>query len=221
MLEDLYGESGEIEEKYLSNFSVEEKVALYHQQQARKNALQDHETRLLSLIYKGAPVFFSSCNPEKKSALEIRYILNKIAANDPRDTTFALHRIDCVANADRLALQIAKAFQTNSVCQHVVLNNIGLTDKGMLPILSVLQNKELRMLDIGENKISDESFQAIETILSNPENKWHQVKLGRIKDPHWAEVFSKHSHLTFSFEDHSVLGTTGVIKHFFARARQK
>ena len=221
MLEDLYGAGGTIEEKYLKNFSIEEKVALYHQQQARKSAIQDRETRLLNLVYRDFPSAHLTHDPEKKSALEIRYVLNRIAADDPRDTVFELRRRDAISNADRLALQIAKSFQTNTACRTIILNNIGLTDNGMMPILSVLKHKELLLIDIGENKLSDESFQSLEAILSDPANKWSQVKLGRIKNPDWANVFSCHHNLSFSFEDHSVLGPTGVVKNFFARVRPK
>ena len=187
-----------IEIKYLHNFSSGEKVSFYHQQRARKKAAREYAETWHHLTGSTNAIPVVNYEPQNSSALEIKYILNRITANDPRDTTFELGRLDSVSNADRLALEIAKAFCTNSTCRKVVLKNIGLTDKGLLPILSVLQRKKLVLLDIAGNKFTDESFRVIEGVLSNPKTEWSQVNLGSIRmSPERATSLSQYSNVVF------------------------
>ena len=184
----------EIEIKYLGNFTPPERVSFYRQQRARKKAAYDNAV----LASSDSITVLQNDELKRNSALEIRYVLNRIAANDPRDTEFELGKADSISNADKLALDIAKAFQTNTACRRVVLKGIGLTDQGLLPILSVLQRKRLLLLDVADNKFSEASFRVIENAVSHPSTAWQQVDLGRIKvSPELATVLSKHSNIAF------------------------
>jgi len=190
-----------VEEKYLYNFSDQEKKDFIAAQQKRQEELSQYRMRFNRLIAYGTSGIFSNYEPRSTTPLEIRYILNRIAANDPRDQAFELGWVDSILNGDQYALQIARAFQNNTVCHRVVLRDIGLTDKGMAPILSSLKDKDLSLLDIGGNKLTEESFRTIDHIFAHPQNAWQHVRLGMIDlTSERAESFRRNPHISFSYE---------------------
>ncbi len=187
-----------VEKKYLHNFSPKEKEEFLSQNRARRYAMAQYESKLLCMIYEDSSAIFENWEPKPNTALEIKYILNRIAANDARDTVFELSKIDEITLADKLAIQIAKAFQTNAICQKVILRGIGLTDEGMLPILNVLKQKELALLDISGNKITDKTVNMIDRILSCPETRWKQICLGKIRlGKEQSGIMKCHTNLSF------------------------
>lgn len=200
MLEDLLEGKEPIEDRYLHNFSEEEKIFFRRRIQASIKHMDWYQTKLKSMILEESRAIFrnNGIDPAGNTALEIRYALNQVAANDPRMLAFELGYEDGVSRPDRLALDIAKAFRNNTNCKIVELDRIGLTDNGMLPILSVLKDKELHKLNIRNNKITDASYQVLDAILSNPETQWGKVYLGTMKmSPERAKSLSRHKNLTF------------------------
>lgn len=187
-----------IEEKYLHNFSSEEKKEFYRQHEKWEKDMAKYKVKLYELMSSDSPAIFGNWEPKSNTSLEIRYVLNRIAANDPRDTSFELSLMDAIPNADRLALDIAKAFRNNTVCKKVVLNEIGLTDNGLLPILHVLKTKQLDLLDIGSNKLTNESIHILDSLLSDPETKWGYVNLGEIQiNSDQKMTLAQHKNLVF------------------------
>ena len=206
-----------LEEKYLHNFSTKEKACFYHQHKKRVQSMAEYEGKLHELIFLDSPAIFGNSEPSPTSSLEIKYILNRIAANDPRDTSFELGEMDSVPHPDRLALDIAKSFRDNTICKQIILNGIGLTDNGIIPILHTLKTKELDLLDIRNNKLTAPSIQVLETILSNPETKWQKVNLGRV--PVLAEQrksLEMHKNLSFI-----PIQPTPTIRQFFQNLRHR
>ena len=187
-----------IEERYLHNFSAKEKKEFYRQHRKWVQHMGKYAGKVMELICLDSPAIFANCEPEPNTFLDIKYILNRIAANDPRDTDFELGAMDPVLDADRLALDIARAFRNNTNCKKVILNKIGLTDNGMLPILYALRTKKLDLLDIGNNKLADKSVQVLDDILSDSENKWEKVNLGKIRvNAEQKKALEKHEKLSF------------------------
>ena len=159
-----------MEERYLHNFSDKEKEVFCHQHEKWEKNMAEYKGKLYELIFSDSPAIFANYEPKPNTFLEIKYVLNRIKANDPRDTAFELRPMDKVPNADRLALDIANAFRENTVCKKVILSGIGLTDKGAVPVLRTLRHNQLDLLDIKNNKLENNSFQTIDEILSNPNN---------------------------------------------------
>ena len=158
-----------IEEKYLHNFSEAEKKRLFMSVSERRAAVAKKERQLAEKIAADDPnPFISWTIPLGHIACEIKYVLNRIAANDPKGIAFELTHGDSVQNADRLALDIANSFRNNTVCNKVVLSHIGLTDNGMVPLLHALSGKKLYLLDIAGNQVTDKSLKVLDTILANP-----------------------------------------------------
>ena len=173
-------EDHSVEEKYLYNFSPKEKTKFCCQQRAWRTAMNSYTVNLNTLIHLDSNVIFGDFEPEANTSLEIRYILNRIAANDKRDVSFELSDIDDVRKPNKLALHIAKSFQKNTVCKKIILHKVGLTDRGLLPILRVLRRKELDLLDISGNQITDRTIGALKTILTDTNTRWKDVRLGKI-----------------------------------------
>ena len=174
-------EDHSVEEKYLYNFSDKEKKVFYQQQNEWHSHMNQYEMNLMSLIYLDSSEIFENWISERNSSLEIKYVLNRIAANDERDTALELNEYDGVLRADKLALHIAKSFQKNTLCKKIILHQIGLTDRGMLPLLRVLRHKELDFLDISGNKITDRTVSMITDILANPNTRWKEIRLGKVR----------------------------------------
>ena len=83
--------------------------------------------------------------------------------------------------------------------QNYCFSGINLTDKGALTILEVLRHKELSVLNLSQNNLTDESFQMLDDILSDPQNKWTTVELGNVKmDSKMAQSLSKHKNLIYT-----------------------
>lgn len=187
-----------IEEKYLRNFSDKEKAVFYRQHKKWEKDMAKYDSRLHELVFSDSSAIFANYEPKPNTFLEIKYVLNRIKANDPRDTAFELGPMDKVPNADRLALDIAKAFRGNIVCKKVILNGIGLTDNGAVPILRTLRHNQLDLLDIENNKLENNSFQTIDEILSNPNNHWNKVVLGQIQTTQeQKKALERHQNLSF------------------------
>lgn len=173
-------EDNSVEERYLYNFSPDERRTFYHTQQKIQKHMIIYRQKLMQLLDSNSPAIFANYEPRPNSILQIKYVLNRIAANDRRDTAFEVSAMDQIPNPDRLALDIAKAFYANTLCQTVVLHSIGLTDNGMIPILHALSSKKLSLLNIMGNKITEKSFQTLNNILEDPKTKWDHVQLGQI-----------------------------------------
>ncbi len=190
-----------IEEKYLYNFSPKERELFYQEQRKKVDSFARYQGKLNELMFSESEAIFANDEPTfASSPLEIKYVLNRIAANDPRDTAFELGKMDCVVNGDEWAGLIARSFKNNTHCKTVILNHIGLTDEGLLPILDVLRNNKLDLLDIGGNKTTDKSWSKVNEILSDSRNKWKKVHLGKIKTtPELAQSLAKHPNLSFNY----------------------
>ena len=183
MLEDLYFGSKPPKEEYMHNFSKEEKAAFRSYIQAKQECLAQARSTLARMIAEGGTMEFNEHNdPRPSTALDIKYALNRIAANDPQALDFHLSKVDkdAIGNPDRLALDIARAFRNNTNCKYVTLNSIGLTDNGMIPILHSLPS-ELYKLDIAGNNITDQSLEVLVTTMASLKNKWNEVNLGEVQ----------------------------------------
>ena len=203
-----------VEEKFLHNFSDKEKAIFYQQHEKWDKRMAEYKGKLYEAIFSDSPAIFANYEPKANTFLEIKYVLNRIAANDPRDTAFELGPMDEVLNADRLALDIAKFFRGNTVCKKVILSGIGLTDNGAVPVLRALRHNQLDLLDIENNKLENNSFQTIDEILSNPENKWEKVYLGKIKvTPEQQRALEKHKNLSFARKQ----DMSHIWRHFLQR----
>ena len=187
-----------VEEKYLHNFSLEEKKRFYRHHEKWEEHIATYQSKIDELVFFNSAAIFANYEPEPNTFLEIKYILNRIAANDSRDTAFELGSMDRISNVDRFALDIAKAFRGNTVCKKVILNGIGLTDNGAVPVLRALRHNQLGLLDVKNNKLGNESIQTIDEILSNPETKWGKVSLGQIQTtPEQKSALERHQNLSF------------------------
>ena len=208
-----------IEEKYLYNFSLKERELFYKEQRAKWDSLARYQGKLNELMFSESEAIFANYEPRPSSTLEILYVLNRIAANDPRDTAFELGKIDYVINADQWAPIIARSFKKNTHCKTVVLNQIGLTDEGLLTILESLKDNELSLLDIAGNQATNRSWSKVDEILSDSQNKWEKVCLGKIKTtPELANSLAKHSNLSFNYVACSMQRFNQSLQGFF---RQK
>jgi len=200
MLEALYLGSEQVEDKYLHNFSEEEKNAFRLHIQKEQEFSERIKAELGRMIAEGCSMEFNEHNnPRASTALDIKYALNRIAANDPRALDFHLSKVDvdAIGNPDRLALDIARAFRNNTNCKYVILNSIGLTDNGMLPILQSLPS-ELSELDIAGNNITDKSLEVLVTTMASLKNKWGEVNLGKVSlTSEQEKALEKHPNLYF------------------------
>ena len=194
-------EDNTIEDKYLHNFSLSETVKLRRIKAQRETLLAFQRRHFDQALATNSAEIMVEFDGHRHDALEIKYILNRIAANDPRDWSLDLTTGDDVGKADRLALDIAKAFHNNTHCERVIVAGIGLTDNGMIPLLRALSKKELSCVNISGNKITDKSLEVLDAILSNPETKWKHVGLGEIRiTPQRAESLKKHPNTDVTFE---------------------
>ena len=204
MLEDLYIGSKPPKEEYMHNFSKEEKAAFRSYIQAKQECLAQARSTLARMIAEGGTMEFNEHNdPRPSTALDIKYALNRIAANDPEALDFHLSKVDAdaIGNPDRLALDIARAFRNNTNCKYVTLNSIGLTDNGMIPILHSLPS-ELYKLDIAGNNITDQSLEVLVTTMASLKNKWGAVNLGEVSLTREQEkALGKHPNLYFEVVD--------------------
>ena len=200
MLEDLYFGSKPPKEEYMHNFSKEEKATFRSYIQAKQECLAQARSTLARMIAEGGTMEFNEHNdPRPSTVLDIKYALNRIAANDPHALDFSLSKVDAeaIGNPDRLALDIAKALRNNTNCKYVTLNGIGLTDNGMVPILRSLPS-ELTRLDIAGNHITDKSLEVLVTIMANLKNKWDEVNLGEVSlTSEQEKALEKHPNLYF------------------------
>ena len=200
MLEDLYLGSKPPKEEYMDNFSEEEKVVFRTYIQEKQAFSEQVRSYLARQVADGCSMEFKERHdPKASTALDIKYALNRIAANDPHALDFSLSKVDAnvIENPDRLALDIAKAFRGNTHCKYVTLNGIGLTDNGMVPILRSLP-LELHELDIAGNNITDKSVEVVSTRLASSENKWQAVNLGKIQvTPGQEKVLARYPNLYF------------------------
>ena len=199
MLEDVLDGESPIEEKYLHNFTPEEKIRFKWRIKGSIKSLAKYQAKLDQLIAEDSPAIFRNNDPSvSSSAEEIKYALNRIEANDPRQTDLDLGPEDEVYHPDRLALDISKAFRNNTFCRIVVLSKLGLTAHGLDPILRALHHKDLLELDIRGNKVS-ESLPTLIHILDDPNTDWGQVRLGRIRlDPKQKKALEKHENVSFT-----------------------
>ena len=200
MLEDLYFGSKPPKEEYMHDFSKEEKAVFRAYIQEKQECLKQAKLILGRLIAEGGKMeLYEHNDPRPSTALDIKYALNRIAANDPQALDFHLSQVDkeAIGNPDRLALDIARAFRNNTNCKYITLNGIGLTDNGMIPILHSLPS-ELYKLDIAGNNITDKSVEALAGALDNPHNKWNEVNLGEVQlTSEQEKALEKHPNLYF------------------------
>ena len=198
MLEDVLEGESPIEEKYLYNFTHSEKRRFYRRIGRSVEELAKYQARLNKLYFEDSPAIFRNNDPSGfSSAEEIKYALNRIEANDPRQTDLDLGPGDEVYPPDRLALDIAKAFRNNTLCRSVILN-MGLTANGLVPILRALHHKNLFELDIRGNEVS-ESLPTLMPILDDPNTDWGQVRLGKIRlEPEQKKALERHENVSFT-----------------------
>ena len=148
-----------IEDRYLLNFTDLEK----------RRFRREHNEKL-NLMRRGEAV--------PHSLLDIRYTLNRIYFDDPRVTSFALGARDNLNIGDVIAIRMVVAFDENSNCQDVRLENVGLTDFGAGLILKTLKKKSLKTLSLrGNDKLTDITFDQLDQLLSKADNRWEKVYL--------------------------------------------
>lgn len=180
MLEAVYCREEEIEDRYLSNFSEKEKNRFRRHIEKVRKIVADHQIQWNMMVAIDSPTRCGQRVTLPSHLLELKYILNKIAANDPQNTALELRKENGCKAPDRLALDIAQAFKNNTHCKRVVLQGIGLTDNGVLPLLSAFRHKKLLFLDLSGNQLTDTSYQAIDRVLSDSETQWDYVRLGNV-----------------------------------------
>ena len=199
MLEDVLEGKSPIEEKYLHNFTPYEKERFNLRIGCSSGALAKYQAHLDRLYFEESHSIF--CNDDIdgfSTAEEIKYALNRIEANDPRQTAFEVGAMDEVDYSDRFALDIAKAFRNNTACRTVVLNNLSLTANEIDLILRTLHHKDLLELDIRGNKIG-ECLPTLTYILDDPDTNWGKVKLGKVRlDPEQKEALEQHENVSFT-----------------------
>ena len=99
-----------VEDRYLTNFSSLEKIWFRHDQHRKREYPRAFNNYLRYLLEndKSFPIF-EMANPT--TALEIKYILNRISQNDSRDTSFDLLYSDNIRDGDKSAYMLAKALK--------------------------------------------------------------------------------------------------------------
>lgn len=168
----------EIEEKYLFNFSEQEKEAFKIEQKGTKQRRELYRQYIHEAIKEHLPTYIAD-TPRPFSALEVKYQINRLALNDPMLTGLSFDNTDGIAGNDD-ARRIAKALETNTNCRTLEFIQCGFTDTGMNLILSALQNHPLAYLGLSGNPISMRTFQRIHKMTQDPKNKWASVDLGSI-----------------------------------------
>ena len=198
MLEAVYCGEEEIEDRYLHNFSEKEKNHFRHHIERVRKIVSDRRIKWNMMMAIDSPTRCGQRVLLPSHLLELKYILNGIAANDPKNTALELRKENGVKAPDRLALDIAKAFKNNTHCKRVVLQGIGLTDNGVLPLLSALRQKKLLFLDLSGNKLTDVSYSALDHVLSDSETKWDYVRLGNVTTTlEMVKALRSHENLSF------------------------
>lgn len=199
MLEDVLEGKSPIEEKYLHNFTPYEKERFNLRIGCSSGALAKYQAHLDRLYFEESHSIFCNDNIDGFStAEEIKYALNRIEANDPRQTAFEVGAMDEFNYSDRFALDIAKAFRNNTACRTVVLNNLHLTANEVELILRTLHHKDLFELDIRGNRVG-ECLPTLMYILDNPDTNWGKVKLGKVRlDPEQKEALEQHENVSFT-----------------------
>ena len=183
-----------IEEKYLWNFSPLERALFHWQHRARQEKFGRYEQKVFELIATDSPAIFANYEPKPSTSFEIKYTLNRIRLNDPRETELTLSHIDPIPSK-RLsyAKLISWAFKDNTYCQTVVLNGVlakegwhsrGFNDLEAEKILDVLSDKKLKEFTFTSYPLlTDVTYLKIGNILARSDNHWSHVTLGDIAIP--------------------------------------
>ncbi|MBE6449553.1 MAG: hypothetical protein E7013_02510 [Alphaproteobacteria bacterium] len=164
-----------VEARYLINFSPLEILWFMHDQRRKREYPKAFKNYFLYLLKndKKTPIF-EMANPT--TALEIKYVLNRISRNDYRDTSFDLICSDNVINGDEIANKLAQALKNNTFCTNIQLE-IGLSDEGVKPLLEVLQHKKLHLLNLKANNFTEKTYSLLEQIIFDPKNNWDLIYL--------------------------------------------
>ena len=198
-----------IEEGYLWNFSSAEKSRFIRQHQSRQSSYYKYNAKLAAMVATDEPAIFENDEPRPSTPLEIKYTLNRIHMNDPRETELLLNQNDPVADKKNpYAETIPWAFEDNTYCQTVVLNGArtadgwrsrGFNDAEAVQILDVLSDKKLTEFTFSSYPLlTDRTYQKIADILGNPDNHWAHVTLGKISvDEKIADSYQKSGKVSF------------------------
>ena len=182
--------SESIEEGYLWNFSPAERRRFYSQHQEKQASMQQYNAKLFAMVATDEPAIFGN-DDHPSSPLEIKYTLNRIHMNDPRETELLLNAIDPVApKQEPYPKKLVWAFEDNTFCQRVVLNGIrsrdgwssrGFNDEEASDVLDVFSDKKLTELTFASFPLlTDVTYLKIANIVSRPDNRWTHVTLGHI-----------------------------------------
>jgi len=181
-----------IEDKYLWNFSSRDAKCFRYQHLARQRALRDYEAKVHEFVVTDNPAIFANYEPRPSTLFEIKYTLNRISANDPRETELRLSYLDPPSSQKiPYAKSISWAFEDNTHCQTVILNGVrtqekwcvtrGFNDSEADQILDVLSTKKLKEFSFTSYPLlTDVTYLKIANILAQPKNRWQHVTLGKI-----------------------------------------
>ena len=183
-----------IENAYLWNFSRTERRQFYCQQRARQAQMRHYNAKLHAMVTSDEPAIFSNDEPHPSTPLEIKYTLNRIHMNDPRETELLLSAIDPVAPKKApYEKALVWAFEDNTYCQTVVLNGIrsqkgwfsrSFNDEEASQVLDVLSDKKLKEFTFSSFPLlTDTTYVKIANMVSRSDNHWTHVTLGAIPVP--------------------------------------
>ena len=199
-----------IEKGYLWNFSRSERQSFYHEHQQREKQLGYYNAKLHIMVAMNDPAIFSNDEPHPSSPLEIKYTLNRIYMNDPREKELLLNQNDPVSNKDNSFVKsVVWAFEDNTFCKKVVLNGVrfsfgwhkrGFNDDEATQILDALSDKKLTELTFTSYPLlTDKTYQKIANIITHPRNSWAHITLGRIPvSSDIADRYSKTEKVSFT-----------------------
>ena len=86
-----------IENGYLWNFSPTEQRRFRRQHKRRQAEYYHFQGKLLAMVATDDPAIFANYDPHPSTPFEIKYTLNRIYLNDPRETEFLLNSQDPIA----------------------------------------------------------------------------------------------------------------------------
>ena len=198
-----------IEEAYLWNFTPTERVRFRREHKRKQARFWKYNQKLFESVAIDDKGIFSNDEPDPSTRFEIKYTLNRIHLNDPRETELTLSSLDPISTKKMpYARTIPWAFEDNTYCQTVVLNGVqteegwhsrGFNDNEADQILDVLSKKKLDEFTFSSYPLlTDRTYQKIANILENPDNRWDHVTLGKISvDEKIADSYQRSGKVSF------------------------
>jgi len=199
-----------VESKYLQNFSDKEKRRFKAEQRCMQHQLSEYKASIYRLLGEDSPAIWANyIHPNTR--LEIKYVLNRIAANDQRDIAFELSNIDYLPATNVLATDMVHSFAKNTACKQVVLSHVGFKEEEMIQVLNGLRHNELNLLALRGN-MTEKSLQILDTILTDPATHWQKVQLAEMRI-NSEQGKSLQKHLNISFDSVTFTNTPFSLKN--------